>query len=99
MRSQPFQAKPPPDIHPNEVFLAGITVGSSFHAQECLYVRREEEEEEERGVLPRLLDWLILIQFDTEDRGSTFLQKFGIHLYHCMASLYRKQQLKIQRYG
>lgn len=37
-----------------------------------VYVRREEKE---RGVRPRLFDWLIPIQFDTEDGGNTFLKK------------------------
>ena len=51
-----------------------------LHARECLYIRREGKE---RGVRPRLLDWLIPIQFDTEDGGKIFLQKSGVYLYHC----------------
>jgi len=52
-----------------------------------IYVRREAKE---RGVRPRLLDWLIPIQFDTEDGGNTFLQKSDVHLCHYIASRYRK---------
>jgi hypothetical protein len=75
MRSQPFQGQPP-DIQPNEVFLA-LTARLTFHAQECFYLRRDDDV---RRVHPRLLGWLIPMQFDTEDGGSTVFQKFGVRV-------------------
>jgi hypothetical protein len=43
-----------------------------LHAQECLYIGREEKQ---RGVRPRLLDWLIPIPFYIKNGGNNFLKK------------------------
>jgi hypothetical protein len=60
-----------------------------LHARKCLYIGGEGKE---RGVRPRLLDWLISIQFVTENGGKIFLEKSGAYLYHYITPQYRKKR-------